>query len=69
MSGSLLSQPGNGLGSQPAQHAVGSLFARGYPFTPVTEGSYLEPATNSGMKYLEAIRDVFNTKKRSNSYE
>jgi hypothetical protein len=24
-----------------------------------TEGSYLEPDTRNGMKYLEAIRDVF----------
>ena len=26
-----------------------------------TEGSYLEPDTVHGMKYLEAVRDVFNT--------
>ena len=28
-----------------------------------TEGSYLEPDTVSGFKYLEAVRDVFGTKK------
>ncbi len=26
-----------------------------------TEGSYLEPDTTHGMKYLEAVRDVFGT--------
>ena len=26
-----------------------------------TEGSYLEPDTIHGMKYLEAIKEVFNT--------
>ena len=26
-----------------------------------TEGSYLEPDTVHGMKYLEAVRDVFGT--------
>ena len=26
-----------------------------------TEGSYLEPDTVNGMKYLEAVRDVFGT--------
>ncbi|MEA2068441.1 MAG: glycoside hydrolase family 99-like domain-containing protein, partial [Verrucomicrobiota bacterium] len=29
-----------------------------------TEGSYLEPDTKNGMGYLEAIRDVFGTKKK-----
>ncbi len=28
-----------------------------------TEGSYLEPDTVNGMKYLEAVRDVFGTKR------
>jgi hypothetical protein len=27
-----------------------------------TEGSYLEPDTKNGMKYLEAVRDVFGTR-------
>ena len=27
-----------------------------------TEGSYLEPDTVNGMKYLEALRDVFGTR-------
>ncbi len=31
-----------------------------------TEGSYLEPDEQNGMKYLEAIRDVFGVEKRAN---
>ena len=34
-----------------------------------TEGSYLEPDMKNGMKYLEAIRDVFGVEKRSSPYE
>jgi hypothetical protein len=30
-----------------------------------TEGSYIEPDTVHGMKYLEAIRDVFGRKPES----
>ena len=29
-----------------------------------TEGSYLEPDTVNGLKYLEAVRDVFGAKAR-----
>jgi hypothetical protein len=32
-----------------------------------TEGSYLEPDTVHGMKYLEAVRDVFRSVDRKES--